>query len=65
MEISALVPIQRTVTGHNNPFSNKQTGIYRWNFPCIQKKEGPPQFKNSFSASVRYAALITSSSLKF
>lgn len=69
MEISALVLIQRTVTGHN---SNKHvhsrcvhTGIHSWNFPCIQKKKGPPQFKNSFSASVKYAALITSSSLIF
>lgn len=73
MEISALVPIQRTVTGHNNPSSNKhmhssclQTGIHSWNFPCIHKnKKGPPQFKISFSAPVKFAALITSSSLNF
>lgn len=74
MEISALVSIQRTVTGHNNPFSNKhvhsrcvQTGMHSWNFPCILKKKKKkvysPQFKNSCSASVRYAALIKNCSL--
>lgn len=74
MEISALVPIQRTrtVTGHNNPFSNKCA-----HSSCgadkdaqlessLHTKKGYTfiQAHKSFSASVKDAILNTSSHLK-
>lgn len=70
MEISALVPIQRTVLATTTPFltSTFTAGVCKQEctagiFLAYTKKKGPPQFKNSFPASVRYATLIRNSSL--
>lgn len=70
MEISALVPIQRTVLATTTPFltSTCTAGVCKQEctagiFLAYTKKKGPPQFKNSFPASVRYATLIRNSSL--